>query len=584
MSDDDSSRDDLPEAVPVPGRRSRFSAVWIIPLVAALVAVGIAVQSYLSKGPTITVVFKSAEGIEAGKTVVKYKEIDVGHVSAVTLSPDYSRIEVTVKVAKHAEGLVVEDTKFWVVKTQVTLSGISGLGTLLSGNYIGIDPGKSKKRAKSFQGLDAAPVVTGGQAGREFELAADDLGSLGVGSPLYFRRLNVGQVVAYKLAENGKTFQVKVFVNAPYDRFVLRDTRFWQSSGIDLSVGANGLTLKTQSLVSVLVGGVAFESPPDAEVQEPAPAGATFALFADRAAAFARTETVVQRYVLHFNESLRGLSLGAPVECLGLPVGEVTRLGLEYDAESFGLRPRVEIAVYPNRLAARISKAAAAAARTWGEKDRRELVQRLVDRGLRAQLRLGSLISGQLYVSLDYVPGAPKAKVDWTQDPVELPVVRGGLEPLEEKLTAVLDKVGKIPFEEISGDVRRLLASVDRTVQDVDRTVGGVNGEVLPEVKKTIESLRGAVGRADKVLGRVDEELVPSVQKTLEELQRTVGSAQRVLANVEVSLLGPDAPAQQELRDALRELARAARGIRLLADYLERNPGSLIRGKTEEKP
>ena len=202
---------DYPQAVPVPEKRMRFSVVWIIPLVAAAVALGIAVQSYLTKGPTITILFKAAEGIEAGKTFIKYKDINIGQVSAVKLSEDYSKIEVTAKMDKRAEGLIVEDSKFWVVQPRVTLSGISGIGTLLSGNYIGIDPGKSKKRSNRFTGLEVAPIVTGGQPGKEFLLRADDLGSLGIGSPVYYHRLNVGQVIAYDLAGDGRSFEIKVF-------------------------------------------------------------------------------------------------------------------------------------------------------------------------------------------------------------------------------------------------------------------------------------------------------------------------------------------------------------------------------------
>ena len=308
---------DFPQAVAVPKKRMRLSVVWIIPILAALVALGIAVQSYLSKGPTITIVFKAAEGIEAGKTFIKYKDINIGQVTAVKLSDDYSKIEVTAKIDKHAEGLIVEDSKFWVVRPRVTLSGISGIGTLLSGNYIGIDPGKSKKRGKHFVGLEVAPVVTSGQPGREFVLRADDLGSVGIGTPLYYRRLNVGQVIAYDLAEDGKSFDIKVFVNAPYDKYVSPDTRFWQASGIDVSMGAGGLHGKN-AVRAVRAGrGDRLRVPPDA-APNPAPANTVFPLYSDRTAAFAKVETVVQYFALNFAESLRGLSVGAPVTFLGI--------------------------------------------------------------------------------------------------------------------------------------------------------------------------------------------------------------------------------------------------------------------------
>src|ERR1700741_4185203 len=181
---EDSARPDIPQATVVPRRRARISVVWIIPILAAVVAIGIAVQRILSEGPTITIVFKIAEGIEGGKTAVKYKDVNIGQVTAVRLSPDYSKVEVTAKIAKSAAGLIVEDAKFWVVEPRVTLSGISGLGTLLSGNYIGFEFGKSKKRQNKFTGLEVPLIITGGQSGQQFVLKADTLGSLGIGSPI----------------------------------------------------------------------------------------------------------------------------------------------------------------------------------------------------------------------------------------------------------------------------------------------------------------------------------------------------------------------------------------------------------------
>jgi len=575
----------LPQATSAPKKRLRFSVVWIIPAVAALIALGIAVQRYLSEGPTITITFKTAEGVEAGKTFVKYKDINIGQVSGVRLSEDYSRIVLTAKIDKHAEGLIVEDSKFWIVQPRVTLSGVSGIGTLLSGNYIGLDPGKSKKKEKQFIGLEVPPVVTGGQPGREFVLRADDLGSLGIGSPVYYRRLSVGQVIAYDLAEDGKSFEVKVFVNAPYDKYVLPDTRFWQASGIDVSVGANGLSVRTQSLLSVLVGGVAFEEPPDAAGGPPAAAKAVFTLYGDRTAAFAQVETNIQHYVLYFNDSLRGLSAGAPVTFLGLPIGEVTEVGLEYNPATFGISPRVEVAVYPNRLIAHMHETAIVqAARPKNEQERRTFLQRMVDQGLRAQLQTGSLISGQLFVALAYFSDAPKARIDWTRKPPVFPVMPGGLAPFEQKVLKILTKIEEMPLDELTHDVKKVITTLDQTLKDTDQILSRVDGEVVPEVKKTIGTPDQTLKDTDRILSRVDGEVMPEVKKTLEDLRRSVAAAERVLASTDATLVDSDSATQTQLREALQEIARAARGIRVLADYFERNPESLIRGKTKEKP
>ena len=515
-------RENLPQATVVPGKRTRISVVWIIPILAAAVAIGIAVQRLLSEGPTITVVFKAAEGIEAGKTFVKYKDVNIGQVTAVRLSSDYSKVEVTAKIAKSAAGLIVEDAKFWIVEPRVTLSGITGLGTLLSGNYIGFEAGKSDKKQRNFTGLEVPPIITGGQPGRQFVLKAEDLGSLGIGSPIYYRRLQAGQVIAYDLAGDGKAIELKVFVNAPYDRHVNSGTRFWNASGVDVSIGAGGVEVRTQSLVALVAGGIAFDTPPFAAKAEPAAANTAFTLYSDRPIAMKQPDVIAARYVLHFTETLRGLSVGAPVALLGLPAGEVTAVGLDIDPTTRTIRGRVEIVSYPERLLARASakQADIAQAIVRSAQERHAFMQHMVEvRGLRAQLRSGSLLTGQLFVAFDYFPDAPKAKVDWSQDPTELPVVPSTLTDLEAKLASIITKLDKLPYEAIGEDLRKALVSLDQ-----------------------------------------------------------------VLKNTDANLLSQNAPAQQELRDVLQEVARAARSIRVLTDYLERHPEALVRGKTEERP
>ena len=575
---DDSDFTDIPQAESVPKKRARLSIVWIIPILAAIVGIGIAVQQYWSDGPTIRIAFRSAEGVETGKTSIKYKEIEIGKVTGLHLSKDYSRILVTAKMEKSAEGLLVSDANFWIVKPRVTLSGISGIGTLLSGNYIRFEPGKSAQKGRDFVGLEVPPPATSGLPGREFVLRSDTLGSLGIGSPVYYRRLNVGQVISYDLAENGKSVDIRIFLNVPFDRFVTSNTRFWEASGIDVSVGASGLSVQTESLLSLLVGGIAFETPPSPTGNDPVADNALFPLSHDRVTALSPREIDSERYALYFSGSLRGLSVGAPVDFLGLPVGEVTGVFFAFHPGSNTVHTRVEIVTYPHRLPVPERMQGATAERHAPMEEKREFMQRqVVGKGLRAQLRSASLISGQLYVALEYFPDAPAAKIDWERKPPEFPVVPGEMANLQAKVQSLLEKLDKVPVEEIGNEARKAIAALDRTLVRLD-------GETLPEAKKTLEALDLTLQSANRTLERVDGEIVPEAKKTLEELRRAVSSAGRVLANMDNSYLGPDAPVQQDLRDAMREITRAAVSIRALADYLERNPNALIRGKTREKP
>jgi paraquat-inducible protein B len=551
-------RDDLPRATVEPKKGTRISVVWIIPILAAVVAIGIAIQRVMSEGPTINIIFKAAQGLEAGKTFVKYKDVNIGQVTAVKLSSNHSKVEVTAKIDKSAKDLMVEDAKFWVVEPRVTLSGVSGLSTLLSGNYIGFEVGKSNKQQRNFTGLEVAPLITGGQPGRQFVLRAENLGSLGIGSPIYYRRLQAGQVIAYGLAADGTRIEITIFVNAPYDKYVNTGTRFWNASGVDASIGAGGVEVRTQSLIALIAGGLAFDTPPFVATAEPAAANTVFTLYTDQATALKQAEAISTHYVLYLNESLRGLSVGAPVTLFGLPAGEVTAVGLDLDPATLRIRGRVDLVSFPERLVAslRAKQTAGGEALIRSAQQRHVLMQRLVEqRGLRAQLRSGNLLTGQLFVAFDFYPNAPKVKIDWSSEVPELPVVPSTVADLEAKITGIVAKLDKLPLEAIGADLTKALTSLSQTLEDASKAVNRIDSDVTPELKSTLDGLRGTFSAVDRTLNSAD-----------------------------ATLVGKDAPAQQDLRDALQEIARAARSLRVLTDFLERHPESLIRGKTEENP
>jgi paraquat-inducible protein B len=546
--------DRLPQATVVPPKRTRIPVIWIIPILAAIVAIGIAVQRILSEGPTIIIVFTAAEGIEAGKTFIKYKDVNIGQVKAIRLTNDYKKVEVTAKIEKHAAGLMVQDAKFWVVRPQISLSGVSGLSTLLSGNYIGFEPGTSEQSANIFIGLDVAPVITG-EAGKEFVLNSTDLGSLSVGSPLYYRRLPVGQVSGYDLQADGKAVQIKVFVRAPYDKYVVAGTRFWNVSGIDVSVGADGVNVRTESVVAILVGGISFDVPPFVPPGAAAAPDTVFTLYDERSVAMKAPDPLAKHYVLKFDESVRGLAVGAPVTFLGLTAGEVTSVGLAFDPVKGDIRPRVQAVFYPERVieAADPKQMAQLEALHADEQKRRAFIRRLVEeRGLRAQLKSGSLITGQLYVGIDYHPKAPKVKLDLNQESPEFPTVPSDLADLEAKVGGIVDKLDKVPLEAIGKNLN-----------------------------KDLENLDQALTSAKKLITNADEQLVPGLKTNVEDLHKALGAVERAMNSADASLLRSSAPAQQELRDALQEFTQAARSLRILLDELERQPSSIIRGKTE---
>ncbi len=538
----------IPQATPEPRKRIMFSVVWIIPILAAVVALGIAIDRFLSEGPTITIVFKTAEGVEAGKTFIKYKDVNIGQVTKVKLSKDYHKVVITAKIDKSAEGLLVDDAKFWVVQPRVTLSGVSGISTLLSGNYIGFEAGKGSTLRNDFQGLDIPPAVMETEPGRQFILQAPTLGSLGIGSPLYYRQLNVGRVVAYDLSKDGKSVMIRVFVNKPYDSYVTEETRFWQSSGIDVSLGANGLTVKTQSVLSLLIGGIAFEVPPFVKEDRPAEAHAVYNLYADKATAMAQEDGVIVNYVLYFDESVHGLAPSAPVTLHGLSIGEVTAVGLEYSEANADTRPRVDIALYPERFLKRAQLSLHATDQIRNRNACNTFLRRLVSRGLRAQLRSGNLLLGQRFITFEFFPKSAPIHVDWSHETPTLPVTASGLVDLEAKVNTILVKMEKIPYTEIGEELKLALKSMNETVK------------------------------------KLGEDILPEAKQTMADLRRAIAAAERILQSGEQNLVGTDAPAQQELREALREIARAARAVSVFTEYLEQNPSALIRGKIPKNP
>src|SRR5450755_178771 len=335
MPDPETPMPPVPESRAITRKGTRISLVWFIPILAALVGVWVAVTRVMSEGPKITIVFQSAEGLEAGKTKVHYNGVDIGTVTAIRLSEDHQRVILTAQMAPKTEEFLVADTKFWVVRPRISGANVTGLGTLISGAYIGLEIGNSKEQKRDFVALETQPIITGDTPGRLFVLKTPDLGSLDNGTPIFFRRLQVGQVASYALDDDGKFITVKVFVRAPYDQYVNPNSRFWHASGFDVSLSASGLKVQTQSVLSILIGGIAFETDTTLPVLPPAEENAVFTLFENRQKAFEAAPRSPQTYQLIFNESVRGLSTGAPVEFRGIPVGEVSEVHAQIDLRTF---------------------------------------------------------------------------------------------------------------------------------------------------------------------------------------------------------------------------------------------------------
>ena len=518
------AEDGLVDAVLV--ERRGISMVWLVPAVAAVVGAWLAYTALTQRGPSITIRFESAAGLEANKTRIRFKDVEVGKVEAIELSDDLSRVDVHARLGKGAERYLTDQTRFWVVRAQISAGQISGLSTILSGAYIGIDPSTEGQPANNFVGLERPPPFTSDVPGRTFKLRGDTLGSLDLGSPVYFRWITVGSVVSYELDPEGDHVTLEVFVREPHDQRVRENSRFWNASGLDVSLSPEGIQVDSISLASILVGGVAFETP---RLPIPAPKAneeTVFRLYPNKRAAKRPIIGIKVPFQLHFEQSAAGLVAGSPVDFQGIVVGQVRDVSLTFDERI--LRPRISVLIDIEPERVRVTDVEISRER-W-----REIWDAMVAQGLRARLSTHNLLTGQLEVTLDFHPGASPAEIDWEARIPEIPTVPSPIEELKAGLGEFMAKINALPLEPIGRELESSLARLNAVLRDLEQTT---------------PALTGALERAEQTLGSIEE------------------------------LVAPDSQASVDLKRALREVADGARALRLLAEELEQKPEILIRGR-----
>lgn len=525
----------------------KFSLIWLLPIITLLIGALLIGQALLARGAYITITFTTAEGLAVG-TKIKYRNVDIGEVAKITLSDDQKLVNVEAKLSRQAKSMLVEDTKFWVVRPRVSGGNITGLGTVLAGSHIGLDVGKSKISARKFTGLERPPIITSDVPGSQYVLISDDAGSLDIGSPVYYRHLQAGQVVGFELAPDGKQVQLTVFVNAPYNQYINKNTRFWHARGIDVKVDSGGIKVDTESLMSILLGGIAFENLAGAATLPPVPANSVFNTFKNKDDAFKVPDTVITQAMMVFNESVRGLSVGAQIDFQGIVIGEVVENMIDFDRKTKQTNVVVLVNLYPDRLRSKFRKNS-----RISNTDANELLGMLVNRGLRAQIRASNLLTGQLYIALDFFPKAQKVTFNANTTPIEIPTVRGSLRELQTTLASIANKLDQVPVEAIAQDLQKTLFNVNQLIVQIDE-------KLAPEAGNAITEMR----------------------ETLLEAKRAMTEAQHTLKSIEQSV-GKDGKIQQDAHEAMREITRAAQSTRALVDYLERHPEALIRGKSEDE-
>ena len=520
--------------------RRWFSWVWIVPVVAAAIVIGLAIRGLADRGPLITISFTDAEGLQAGETRVRHKDVDLGTVESVFLTPDMSRVVVQARMRRSASSHLTSGTRFWIVRPRVGFGGISGLSTLVSGAYIEMYPGTGDPE-RDFLGVDDPPAIISDAPGRSFTLRAGDLGSLVGGSEIAYRGVPVGEVEGFALDRERHQIEIYAFIRAPYESLVHPESRFWNSGGVDVSVGVQGLRFRASSWQQLVSGGVSFDTPDDVLAKPPSDGGSVFRLYDTQSDALQDPRGPTLNYKVDFTGTAAGgVGPGTTVQLLGAGVGQVTAAHLQYDDSAQLMLTNVTLQIDPNRIEIvhRHGGDAGDPVAAFGTR-----MQKLVASGLRAQVTTANFLTGVKVVSLDIVKDAPPARIEQKDGYAQLP--SGG-----------------------SADIADILASVKSIVHHIDTVTAG------PELGHAISELDRSLTNLDHITTDVQ----PQIKPLIDSLRETADAAQRTL-QAATHMLGSSASSGTDLPRLIRELTEAARSIRALTDYLDQHPEALLRGR-----
>jgi paraquat-inducible protein B len=552
-----------PRMVLASTRRSRrLSAIWLLPIIAVAIGAWLAWDTLSKEGPTITITFETAEGLQAGQSQLKFRDISLGTVESLALSEDHTHVLVTVATTKQADPLLTADAQFWVVKPRLFAGNVSGLSTLISGSYIGMLPGDATAAHKhEFAGREDPPVLASNVPGRTFLLKATRLGSVTLGSPIFFRDLQVGEVLGWDIGDMAESATIHAFVRAPFDKYVNDQTRFWDVSGFSVKLGGNGVEVQLESLRALLLGGVAFDMQSGAAQATESVEDHVFPMFADKEAAQSASYSRKILLMSYFPGSVGGLAPGADVTLRGLKVGQVTDVRLGYDPAKEAITAPVHFEVQPERIVG-IGRQVV--------KDVDVGVDQLVERGMRATLESANLLTGQMRIALDFLPDAPAAKMTKAEDgTLVIPTSdSGSFSGLQASATELLRKVNTIPFDTLG--------------RNLNKTAEGLNGLVNdPQAKQVLTSLNSTLASVHDVVQNLDANLGPAMKRLPDlsaGLQKTMSDANKLVLSLQ-SGYGDNTQFNRDLERLLIQLNDATRSIRSLADLLSRHPEALIKGR-----
>lgn len=502
----------------------KLSGIWIIPLLALVLGLYMVVHTWMTEGPEIEIAFNTADGLVQGKTKVKYRKVDMGLVEEVRLNDDFDGVIAKVKLDRQALPLLREDTRFWVVTARIGAGQVSGLDTLLSGAYIQLAPGTGKTGQRKFVALEQPPLTPTGAPGLRLRLVSESSSSVSTGDHVVFNGYRVGRVESMKFDPEDRQAHFTLFIDAPYHQLVNSATRFWDVSGISLSASAQGLTLETGSMDTILLGGVAFGVAPGIEEGDPVEHNTEFKLYDSYEDILKNPFRYGVHYVVSFEQSIKGLLPGAPVEYRGIPVGRVerimvkesTEMSLQEDHEGQGDPIPILIYLEPGRMEIGDSDASVEAMKNN--------IRIGVANGMRASLQTGNLLSGAKYIAVDYFEDVKEKSIGTFMDYPTIPAVSTGLQQIEQKLSAVLDKLNALPLEDTVTSANVAIASLNQNLESLHTILESQSAQQLPaQLDSTLRQLRETLSGLSP-----DTEVYQSINSSLLRLNRTLGNLESV--------------------------------------------------------
>lgn len=505
-------------------RGRKISAVWFIPLLALALGVYMVVHSLLTEGPEIEIAFATANGLEEGKTQIRYRDVEMGVVQSVRLNDDFDGVIATAKLDRQALPLLREETRFWVVTAQVGVDNISGLDTLLSGAYIQLSPGPGEEGRRQFEALENPPLTPADADGLRLKLTSGHAASLSAGDAVLHKGYKVGRIDGVRFDPQQGLVHYDLFIDAPYHTLVNSAVRFWDVSGISVSAGADGVQVRTGSLETVLLGGVAFGVPEGVRDGDPVEQNTEFSLYDSYEDILKNPHRYGSHYVVRFKQSVKGLQPGAPVEFRGIQIGRVERLllkesvGAALHEGGYGKGIEIPVLIYvePARLELPDKPSSLQVLK--------QSVATGVDNGMRASLETGNLLTGAKYVNIDYFPGAePAALGTFLEYPV-LPTVDTGFGHLQQQVSSILEMLADLPLDQTVADANRAIASLDDLLVSANGLLAEQGTRQLPdELNTTLQELRGALHGLSP-----GSDVYESINSSLRRLNRTLGNLEAV--------------------------------------------------------